>query len=499
MHTSAPHHAPARRIPSGVTPKSFILAAATLLSATVTTSALGQDDTPFAFATAAAVADSIVSGDATVLDVRSIGAYLAGHAPGALHFDDESVRGPRGGLPVQFRPTHELRRMLKTAGVSFTRPVILMGAADDPLAATMVAHVLLQTGHSDVSVVDGGWDAWAANHPVTRTFPTDRLAASAAPAPATDTLEMNPDADASSTGDTGHSTSQTIGTVTLDDIRDDVGWNEVVFVDARPARHYRGEVPAWPRSGHIPGAINLDWTRLVEADNRHRLRPEADLRRIVFEDIGLNPDAQTIVYCGTGREATLLALTLRHTLGMSDVSLFEGSWVAYAADASMPSEVGPRVAPRVRVRRDGDVSFSAQPDLATLKWLANDGVRTVVNCRSAWEHGNRMPYTDADAAKLGLQIINIPLGGDDGYDPAAVAQLNDVIASTEGPMHIHCSSGGRARTLWTAWLIEHEGLTPDAAFERVAAIGGGPSSLERLVGRRMSVEVTDEPVATPEP
>lgn len=436
-------------------------------------------DDPLRFVDAATIAPDILEGTVDVIDARPFGDHLAGHVPGAVHLDDEILRGPRGGLPVQFHAPADTAAVLAAAGVSGDRPVLVHSDAEDPLAAALVAYALLRCGHEDVSILDGGWEAWAANHPTSRALP--------APGPSAEVPPISGDGFAPS--------DPHMAVADFETVAHHAGWDEVLFVDARPARHYRGEIAAWPRSGHIPGAVSLDWTRLMETDNPHRIRDAANLTRIVHEEAGIPADAEVIVYCGTGREATLLALVLRHELGMEQVRLYEGSWTEYSA-SDLPAEVGRRGPVRTRIHRDpeGRVAISAQPNVDTLRWLADEGIATIVNLRSTFELENRMPYDTGTLAELGLTGVEIPLGWDDGYDPAAVDRLAEVMATTEGPVLLHCASGGRARTMYTAYLVRHEGVSLDAAMRRAAVLGGGPSSLERLLDERIEMRPSGRPI-----
>lgn len=46
---------------------------------------------------------------------------------------------------------------------------------------------------------------------------------------------------------------------TVDYVLDNLGDQDVIFVDARSRQEYTGEVKLANRGGHIPGAVNLVW------------------------------------------------------------------------------------------------------------------------------------------------------------------------------------------------------------------------------------------------
>ncbi len=143
------------------------------------------------------------------------------------------------------------------------------------------------------------------------------------------------------------------------------------------------------------------------------------------------------------------------------------------------------------IHREGRLMFSAQPDAGTIKELAGEGMTTVVNFRRDVEMEKYVPFDEADVvADAGASYVHIPLGGglDDepGYDPEDVDRLASVLENAKGDVLLHCASGGRARTIWTAYLIKYEGLSEADAITRAQKVGQQPSSLDRLLGKEHS-------------
>ena len=392
------------------------------------------------------------------IDARPVAKYLAGHLRGAVHLDDEVLRGPSGALPVQLRRVEELAAIFARAGVSADTPVLVYGDGEDPLAAAIVAYALLKTGHQRVLILDGGFDAWRGVADVSQEHGVFKVS----------DWSGSPPADPVA--------------ASLEDVRRMVDTDEGVLVDARPAKLYRGEGRNWIRNGHIPGAVNLDWKSLMRADNEALFRPRKEIEGLLRE-AGLDPSYPTIVYCGTGREATLLYLYLRCVLGWQRVTLYEGSWTEWSADPSLPVAIGDE--PFVPVYADGDVLVSGQPSEALLQELADEGVTVLINCRTAGEAAS-VPFAQAALAKrLGMNFVEIPLGGNEGFAPEDVAALKSALASRKGGRALlYCASGGRAVTLWIAHLVVNEGLTLEVAQERARTAGMlRRSGLERLLGQ----------------
>ncbi|MEL7472499.1 MAG: rhodanese-like domain-containing protein, partial [Planctomycetota bacterium] len=267
------------------------------------------------FVDVASAAESFVDDEPeTIIDVRPLSDYLAGHIEGAMHLDDAALRGPRGRSPVRLLEVEALAALFGSIGVRHDTPVFVYGDRHDPLSATLVAYALGRVGHGDVRLLAGGYDAWSANHPVTRAFPLVRPAELQAWPP-------------------------TLDEVVFGQVYGSVRSGRTVFIDARPREHYLGDRSTWVRNGHIPGAVSVPWKSLTQAHNAHRLKSKDEIDAIL-SSAGVTADDTIVVYCGTGREATLLMLTLVGEMGWSNVSLYEGSWTEYSSVAGVGVEVG---------------------------------------------------------------------------------------------------------------------------------------------------------------
>jgi thiosulfate/3-mercaptopyruvate sulfurtransferase len=218
-------------------------------------------------------------------------------------------------MPAQYLPPELMALLLERAGVGDGDRVVVYSDGENVLGATMTAYVLEKLGHG-AHVLDGGFGAWDARHVSSQRYPARRDAQFSVRR-ARDTA-----VDAAAIGRL-------------------LARPGTVFVDARPEAAYRGALRTWMRNGHIPGALNVEWRRLVDPANPHRFRPAPELRA-VFADEGLQPWMEVVVYCGTSREASLEYGVLRHVLGFQGVRLYEGSWTDYAARPELDVEIGPQ-------------------------------------------------------------------------------------------------------------------------------------------------------------
>ena len=97
-----------------------------------------------------------------------------------------------------------------------------------------------------------------------------------------------------------------------------------MFVDARILAEYRGRDRRVAHGGHLPGAVNVDWTMNIDPERKVRLRPAGILRQM-YERLGVTRDREVVVYCQDMKRAAHIYVTLK-TLGYERVSGYPGGW-----------------------------------------------------------------------------------------------------------------------------------------------------------------------------
>jgi thiosulfate/3-mercaptopyruvate sulfurtransferase len=266
--------------------------------------------------TADELADRLTAAPVVLLDVRwALGRtdgraqYLAGHLPGAVFVDlERELSAPpspeRGRHPLP--APGDLERAVRRWGVSDGSFVV---AYDDTggMAAARAWWLLRYFGHPDVSVLDGGLEAWvAAGRPLEVGMPI---------APQTGTF-----------------VPRAGGMPVLDAAAAARVARDGVLLDARAAERYRGESePIDPVAGHIPGARNHPATDNIDADGR--FRPADDLRS-TFTEHGVGDGVPVGAYCGSGVTAAHQVLALE--LAGFTAALYPGSWSEWIVDPDRP-------------------------------------------------------------------------------------------------------------------------------------------------------------------
>ncbi|MEO1008820.1 MAG: sulfur transferase domain-containing protein [Planctomycetota bacterium] len=142
--------------------------------------------------------------------------------------------------------------------------------------------------------------------------------------------------------------------------------------------------------------------------------------------------------------------------------------------------------------------IAGQPMPSDYALQAQDGTALVVNLRTQ-EEIDRLDFDPAaEAEARGMRYVHLPMGGDIGYDATQVDAFAAAIDGVDGPVLVHCASGGRARHLWAAYLVEHEGLPVGEAMLRMEEVGGNPALMERLLGHRLNYTIGEPLPATPD-
>jgi thiosulfate/3-mercaptopyruvate sulfurtransferase len=230
-------------------------------------------------------------------------AYDAGHLPGAyfVDLDTELAAEPGPGrhpLPSATTVTSTFARLGITGADT---PVVVYDAAN-AMSAARAWWVFRYFGLTDVRVLDGGLAAWkAAGGEVTTDVPADGAGTLTAEPGHLPLLDADGAAAVAAKG---------------------------ILLDARAPERFAGEVePMDPVAGHIPGAVNAPTSENV--DERGHFRPAADLKAR-FAALGVTPDAEVGVYCGSGVTAAHEALALE-SAGLP-ATVYIGSWSEWITD-----------------------------------------------------------------------------------------------------------------------------------------------------------------------
>lgn len=246
-----------------------------------------------------------------VVDVSDEPAYAQHHVPGAVNLPYRALieaRPPAMGLlPGDGR----LSEVISDLGVTPDTHVVAYDNEGNGRAARLL-WTLDAVGHSRSSLLNGGLHAWANEGHATEQAAHRPNAAAAA-------VTRQPGVIADKAYILGHLDAP-----------------DVVVLDVRSPAEYAGQDVRAARGGHIPGAVNLDWTLAIDRERNLRLKPEAALRDM-FAGIGVTPDKEVIVHCQTHHRSAHTYAVLK-SLGYPRIRGYDGSWSEWGNDPDAPIE-----------------------------------------------------------------------------------------------------------------------------------------------------------------
>ena len=238
--------------------------------------------------------------------------FLASHIPRARFLDIDAVSDTSNPAPHMLPSAEEFGRAMERIGVGRGDRIVVYDNSPTRTAARgwfMLRHF----GAERVAVLDGGFGKWIAE---------GRPTESGEPSPRSARFDA-----AERRGEV----------VTRREVAAGLG---VPLLDARGRPRFEGTEPD-PRPGvapgHIPGARNLPFAELYNADGT--LKRSDEIRRL-FTAAGLDPEKPFVASCGSGVTAISLIFAAR-LLGNRDTRLYDGSWSEWGADPTTPKELGP--------------------------------------------------------------------------------------------------------------------------------------------------------------
>lgn len=253
-----------------------------------------------------------------VLDTRSGGpskaVFEAAHIPGARHTDyaADGWRARVGNVPGMLPGADHLAALFSRLGLTAEQTIVIApaGAGVSELAAAARIYWTLKTfGLRPVAILDGGMAAWLAEGRPTES----------GPAVVDPVIVSLPHPSPSLRADAAAVVAALADGETL--------------VDARAPSYFAGleKAPEALAAGHIPGALNIDYTLAYDAF-RQRLRPRAELDRL-FGAVAKGP---AVNYCNTGHTAALNWFILSEVMGRPDIRLYDGSMTDWTQEAARP-------------------------------------------------------------------------------------------------------------------------------------------------------------------
>ncbi|RYG71085.1 phosphatase [bacterium] len=124
---------------------------------------------------------------------------------------------------------------------------------------------------------------------------------------------------------------------------------------------------------------------------------------------------------------------------------------------------------------DDKITIGGRPDAAELENLKARGFRTIINLLT--EDEPNYGHEEQQVEDLGLDYSAVPVSPD-LLDDLAVNRFSQAILSSDGPVAVHCKSGGRAGVMTLLHLAVSHGWSLEKTLEKAEEIGAkiGPDS-----------------------
>ncbi|MEV5649382.1 sulfurtransferase [Nocardia sp. NPDC052254] len=244
-------------------------------------------------------------------------AYDTGHIEGAVKLDwKKDLQDP---VRRDFVNREQFSDLLSARGIGNDDTVVLYGGNNNWFAAYAYWYFKLY-GHQDVKLLDGGRKKWELD---ARPLSTDAVTR-----PGTSYKAGEQDLAIRAFRDDA---IQAIGVKNLVDVRSPDEFSGKILAPAHLPQEQS------QRPGHIPGAINVPWSKAANEDGTFKSDEEL---ATIYADAGLDGEKETIAYCRIGERSSHTWFVLQELLGHKNVKNYDGSWTEYGSLVGAPIELG---------------------------------------------------------------------------------------------------------------------------------------------------------------
>jgi thiosulfate/3-mercaptopyruvate sulfurtransferase len=229
-------------------------------------------------------------------------AYDTGHIAGAVKLDWKTdLQDP---VKRDFVDTQQFSKLLSERGIDNDDTVVLYGGNNNWFAAYAYWYFKLY-GHAEVKLLDGGRKKWELDGRALSTDTVTRAVTSyTAKAPDNSLRALRDEVIAA------------IGVKNLVDVRSPDEFSGKILAPAHLPQEQS------QRPGHIPGAINVPWSRAANEDGT--FKSDEELAKL-YAEAGLDGEKETIAYCRIGERSSHTWFVLQELLGHTNVKNYDGS------------------------------------------------------------------------------------------------------------------------------------------------------------------------------
>ena len=257
----------------------------------------------------AQLASRLEAPELILVDLTSQARYAAGHIPGARFVDPKRTQLGQPPAPGLLPEPAQLEQLFGELGHNPDAVYVVYDDEGGGWAGRFI-WLLDVIGHRHYHYLDGGLPAWQAEN---------RELSTAVPPAGMQAIRLNIDP---------------TPTATREYLQSRLGATDLAIWDARSPDEYSGEKILAQKAGHVPGAVNFEWTAGMDPSRALRIRQDIQAQ---LDSLGITPDKEIITHCQTHHRSGFTYLVAK-ILGYPRVKAYAGSWGEWGNHPDTPVE-----------------------------------------------------------------------------------------------------------------------------------------------------------------
>jgi thiosulfate/3-mercaptopyruvate sulfurtransferase len=256
------------------------------------------------------LATRLAAPELILVDLTSSSRYAEGHLPGARFVDPKRIQLGLAPAPGLLPELADLQTLFSELGHHDDAVYVVYDDEGGGWAGRFI-WLLDVIGHQHYHYLNGGLHAWLGESlPLAQDIPAVQSTA------VTLALHSEP-------------------TATREYLQSRLGASDLAIWDARSPAEYTGAKVLAAKGGHIPGAVNFEWT--AGMDQSRALRIRQDMQDIL-DALGITADKEVITHCQTHHRSGFTYLAAK-ALGYPRIKGYAGSWSEWGNHPDTPVEI----------------------------------------------------------------------------------------------------------------------------------------------------------------
>ncbi|MFC1887529.1 sulfurtransferase [Candidatus Cloacimonadota bacterium] len=261
--------------------------------------------------TAKELAAMTKEGEVVIISARPPADYSSKHITGAVNIDHKTLYKTEG-VSSMLKDPAEIAAILGEKGINENSKIVIYDGGSNKTAGRLY-WILKYMGAKDVNILDGHIKAWMkARKPVTSK------ATEITPVTFTPTVDQSIYA-------------------SMDYIKANLENPDILLVDVRSMEEFEGrnEDDNLTRKGHIPGAVQFEYSQVFDADGVMKSKEEIGA---LLTEAGISADKEIVIYCATSVRAGIVFAALKDIMEFPNVKVFDGAFYEWDSKAINPIE-----------------------------------------------------------------------------------------------------------------------------------------------------------------